>query len=55
MKVAWIPDIEEYREVFECEHGFFYILDPGDGLGTHIEEDSGIKIIEMTEEEASQL
>lgn len=55
IKVAWIPHIEEYREVFECEHGLYYCLDPGDGLPTHIDSEDGIDVKEMTEEEADAL
>lgn len=55
IKIAWIPFIEEHREVFECEHGPYYYLDPGDGLGTHIKDGDGIEVKEMTEEEANRL
>jgi hypothetical protein len=41
--------------VFDCQHGQFYCLDPGDGLGTHIHEGDGIEVKEMTEEEAAKL
>jgi len=53
--VAWIPFIGEYREVFECEHGLYYCLDPGDGLGTHINEGDGIEVKEMTADEVTKL
>jgi hypothetical protein len=55
IKIAWIPGIDEYRDVFECEHGLYYCLDPGDGLGTHIVPGDGIVVQEMTEEEANKL
>jgi len=55
IKVAWIPHIEEYREVFKCEHGLYYCLDPGDGLPSHIHDGDGIEVKEMTEDEAARL
>lgn len=55
VKIAWIPGIEEYREVFGCDHGLYYCLDPGDGLPTHIQDGDGIEVKEMTEEEAARL
>lgn len=55
MKVAWIPFIEEYREVFECEHGLYYCLAPEDGLGTHIKESDDIEVKDLTQEEVDAL
>jgi len=51
--VAWIPNIREWRDVFECDHGRYYCLDPGDGLGTHIGDGDGIEVIETTEAEVN--
>jgi hypothetical protein len=54
--IAWLPHIEEYREVFECDPGhFYYCLDPGDGLPTEIVKGGGIEVKEMTQEEADKL
>jgi hypothetical protein len=50
--IAWIPGINEWRDVYECDHGRYYCLDPGDGLGTHIKDGDGIEVIETTEADA---
>jgi hypothetical protein len=50
--IAWIPGINEWRDVYECDHGRYYCLDPGDGLGTHIKDGDGIEVLETTESEA---
>jgi len=49
--IAWIPYLREWRDVFECDHGRYYCLDPGDGLPTHINDGDGIEVIETTEAE----
>ena len=55
IRVAWIPDIQEWRDVFECEHGRYYCFDPGDGLITHIEEGDGILVLETTEADCARV
>lgn len=55
LKVAWIPRIEEWREVFEEDGKRFYCLDPGDGLPTYIVKGDGIEVKEVTQEEAEEL
>jgi len=54
IRIAWIPDIEEFRDVHTCAHGLCYCLDPGDGLTTHIVEGDGITVIETTVAAAEQ-
>lgn len=51
--IAWIPYLREWRDVFECDHGRYYCLDPGDGLPTHINDGDGIEVIETTEAECN--
>lgn len=55
MKIARIPYIQEWREVFECDHDLCYCLDPGDGLGTHIEDGDGITVLDTTEADAGRV
>lgn len=49
IRVAYIPDIEEDREIFECPGcgELCYCLDPGDGLPTHIGNGEGYDIREV--------